>query len=266
MMNKTLSYNNIALQYKLSGSGNCVVLLHGFGEDSSVWDGMVQPLAASYHVLVPSVPGSGRSELLEGENISMTDYADAVHAILKAEGIIKCSIIGHSMGGYIALAFAEKYPDMLHAFGLFHSSAYADDEAKKETRTKAIAFIESNGVAEFFKSSTPGLFKDASASSSAVNDLLEKGNQFEPAALVQYYKAMIARPDRTEVLKNFPRPVLFLLGEHDKAVPFEHGLEQSHLPQQSHLHILRNSAHMGMLEEPEKSLLNVTDFLRRVYA
>ncbi len=76
---------------------------------------------------------------------------------------------------------------------------------------------------------------------------------------------MIARPDRTQVLKNFDGPVLFMLGAHDKAVPFEQGLQQSHLAAQSHIHILRNSAHMGMLEEKEKSLLKLTDFLQQIY-
>ena len=101
--------------------------------------------------------------------------------------------------------------------------------------------------------------------SKAACRLIEKGKQFTPAALIQYYEAMIARPDRTHVLKSFPLQVLFMLGSHDKAVPFTQGLEQSHLPAMAAIYILRNSAHMSMLEEPEKSLLNFTHFLQGIY-
>jgi len=264
-MEQTLLYNETSLQYQLMGSGNSVVMLHGFGEDSSIWNEMAESLSANYQLIIPNIPGSGNSAMLSGQNISMEDYADSLFAILQKESIKKCTFIGHSMGGYIALAFAEKYPQLLHAFGLFHSSAYADDDAKKETRNKAIEFIQANGVEAFLKTSTPGLFMDAAASKAHIEELLQKGKGFKPEALIQYYKAMIARPDRTNILKRFDGPILFLLGAHDKAVPFDQGLEQSHLPAQSHIHILRNSAHMGMLEEQEKSLLNLTDFLRQIY-
>ncbi len=264
-MQHTLDYNNIPLQYYVMGAGNAVVLLHGFGEDSSIWNEIADALSASYQLIIPDIPGSGNAAMLGGENISMGDYADALFAILQNEGLEQCTLIGHSMGGYIALAFAEKYPQMLHAFGLFHSSAYADDDAKKETRKKAIDFIKAHGVDEFLKTSTPGLFMDATESKANINDLLQKGKLFTSGALIQYYEAMIARPDRTHVLKNFNGPILFILGAHDKAVPFEQGLAQSHLPAQSHIYILRNSAHMGMLEEQEKSLLKLTDFLNQIY-
>lgn len=264
-MPHTLDYKNISLQFDVMGAGKAVVLLHGFGEDKSIWNEISASLSASHQLIVPDIPGSGNAAMLGGENIGMGDYADSLFAILQKEGVEQCTVIGHSMGGYIALAFAEKYPQMLYGLGLFHSSAYADDDAKKETRKKGIEFIKANGVDAFLKTSTPGLFMDASASKANIDDLLQKSKLFKPGALIQYYEAMIARPDRTHVLKNFKGPVLFMLGAHDKAVPFEQGLEQSNLPGESHIHVLRNSAHMGMLEEREKSLLNITDFLRQIY-
>ncbi len=264
-MHHTLHYKNILLQYQVMGAGNAVVLLHGFGEDSSIWNKMSEALSARYQLIIPDIPGSGNTAMLGYENIGMGDYADLLFAVLQKEGVEQCTLIGHSMGGYIALAFAEKYPKMLHAFGLFHSSAYADDEAKKETRAKAIQFIQANGADAFLKTSVPGLFKDAVASKADIDELLQKGKLFKPDALVQYYEAMIARPDRTHVLKTFQGPILLMLGAHDNAVPFEQGLEQSHLPAQSHIYVLRNSAHMGMLEEQQKSLLNLTDFLQQIY-
>jgi pimeloyl-ACP methyl ester carboxylesterase len=174
-------------------------------------------------------------------------------------------MIGHSMGGYITLAFAEKYGQMLSGIGLFHSSAFADDTAKKDTRRKAIGFIQENGSDAFLKTSIPGLFADTIKHNAAIAALVEKGKQFSPQALIQYYEAMINRPDRTEVLTSANFPVLFILGENDKAVPFDQGLKQSHLPNESHVTILRESAHMGMIEESEKSFKNLADFLHSVY-
>ena len=265
MLSKQLTYKNAAVHYRIMGEGKVVVLLHGFGEDSSIWDKMATVLSKKFRLLIPDIPGTGASAMITGNNVGMEEYADCIAGILTAENISECTMIGHSMGGYITLAFAEKYPQMLHAFGLFHSSAYADDDAKKETRKKAIKFIKENGAEAFLNTSTPGLFKDAEKSSEEINHLIKKGSSFTPEALIQYYEAMITRPDRTNILTTFYSPVMFILGMHDKAVPFEHGLEQSHLPALSHIFILRDSAHMSMLEEAEKSLLNLEHFLHAIY-
>ena len=265
MQAKTISYKNSSISYRATGKGNSVVLLHGFAEDSRIWDEIIQHLSSGYQLIIPDIPGSGQSTLLDGKEISIADYADAIAAIIEKEGIDQCTMIGHSMGGYITLAFAKKYPEKIQAIGLFHSSAYADDEAKKDTRKKAIRVIEEKGSMAFLKTSIPGLFANPEKSKAGIDTLLQRAESFTAAALIQYYEAMIARPDTTAVLKNLQVPVLFILGEHDKAVPFEHGLQQSYLPAISHINILRNSAHMGMLEEKEKSFAILADFLQAVY-
>lgn len=265
MQTKNIQYKNSSLSYRISGKGNSVVLLHGFAEDSRIWDEIAQQLLPGYQLIIPDIPGSGQSALLDEEKISIADYADAVTAILEKENISQCTMIGHSMGGYITLAFAKKYPEKIQALGLFHSSAYADDEAKKDTRKKAIRVIEEKGAMTFLKTSIPGLFASEEKSRADIDMLLERAKEFTPEALVQYYEAMIARPDTTDVLKNSLKPVLFVMGEHDKAVPFQHSLQQSYLPAIAHINILRNSAHMGMLEEKEKSFTILADFLQAVY-
>ncbi len=173
-------------------------------------------------------------------------------------------MIGHSMGGYITIAFAEKYPELLNGFGFFHSSAFTDDEEKKQIRLKAIEFIKKNGAEAFLKTSIPGLFTDEFIKnySYRVENLIETAKQFSPEALVQYYYAMINRPDRTDVLKSVNKPVLFIIGEKDKAIPLQASLKQCHLPAISHITILKNSAHMGMLEEKEKCIQTVLGFLQ----
>ncbi|MFT3910582.1 MAG: alpha/beta hydrolase [Ferruginibacter sp.] len=259
---KYIEYNGSSLHYIITGAGSPVVLIHGFGEDSTVWDNQIAVLKNTYKLIVPDLPGSGRSTLLQKERINLVDHADCVKEILSVENIEQCIMIGHSMGGYIALAFAEKYPGLLTALGLFHSSAYADDAEKIQVRKKAIEFIQKNGAAAFLKTSIPGLFFDQEKSSFDIEMLLQKGNNFSPEALIQYYEAMIARPDRTELLKNTHLPVLLIIGQHDKAVPFKLSLEQAKMPGHSHIHILRNSAHMGMLEETVDSNKILADFLQ----
>jgi pimeloyl-ACP methyl ester carboxylesterase len=254
--NKNIVYENAAINYTLYGNGKAVLLIQGFGEDSSIWNAQIEFLQKDFLLIVPDIPGSGKSDLLQNENVQIADYAEIIKAILDQEKIKICTMLGHSMGGYITLAFAEKYADNLHAFGLIHSTAYADDEAKIETRKKAIDFIQQNGSVVFLKTATPNLFYDAEKSKKDIDALIENGNHFLPEALIQYYEAMIGRPDRTNLLKTFSKPILFIIGEHDKAVPFSQSLQQTHLPSNTYIHILRSSAHMGMYEETD--ILNGT--------
>jgi pimeloyl-ACP methyl ester carboxylesterase len=242
------------------------MLIHGFGEDGEIWERQVKFLKDHFLLIIPDLPGSGKSGVISQESgVGMEEYAEVIKSILSEENISSCVMIGHSMGGYITLAFAEKYPGMLSSFGLVHSSAFADSEEKKEARRKSIAFIKSNGSYEFLKTAIPGLFMDQDESKSPdpyIQELVEKGRSFTPGALVQYYEAMIARPDRTAVLKSFNGPIIFIMGQHDKAVPFQHSLQQCYMPLRSHIHILRNSAHMGMIEETDKTNNFLLDFLR----
>ena len=290
MQTRECKYQGKRLFYRSGGSGPLVVLLHGFGEDGTIWKGQYD-LFPEHTVLVPDLPGSGRSEAIA--DMSMEGLAEAVLAIIEAEkpphppaggvantptlleqdayhmanaptGEVSAAadpplegggaiLIGHSMGGYITLAFAEKYPGLLRAFGLFHSTAFADSEEKKETRRKGIRFLEEHGAEEFLKTTIPNLYAPASRAQHPewIENHLESVHNFSAANLVSYYKAMIQRPDRTAVLKEATIPVLFVMGRHDTAVPLQDGLKQCHLPQLSYIHILENAGHMGMIEESE---------------
>jgi pimeloyl-ACP methyl ester carboxylesterase len=271
MQQKEISYNGKRLFYRLQGEGPLVVLLHGFGEDGTVWKSQFN-IFSKHTLIVPDLPGSGQSEMIE--DMSMEGLAEVVREIIKEEtnnqslridssplGLGGVILIGHSMGGYITLAYAEKYPDDLAAFGLFHSTAFADTEEKKETRRKGIAFVEKHGAFEFLKTAIPNMYGPATkeANPQLIEEHLQSLQQFSKAALIAYYESMIKRPDRTQVLKQNKFPVLFVLGKFDTAVPLQDGLQQSHLPGVSHVHILENSGHMGMCEEIDKS----NDLLRK---
>ena len=261
MLHKKISYQNINISYSIYGNGKPVMLLHGFAEDSSIFDFQVKYLKKNYLVIVPDLPGIGKSEILKKDHVQIADFAAILKAIVDEEKIKLFTLIGHSLGGYITLAYAEQYAQTLNGFGLVHSSAYADDEAKIATRKKAISFIEENGTAEFLKISIPNLFYNPEKSKRNIKKLIEKGNKFNPNVLIQQYNAMISRPDTTSVLKSFNRPILFIIGEYDKTIPFIHSLQQSNFPQIAYVNILRNSGHMGMNEEPDKVNEYLGEFL-----
>ncbi|MEO8412810.1 MAG: alpha/beta hydrolase [Ginsengibacter sp.] len=265
---KHIIFHNKKIVYRTegSGNGNPVMLLHGFAEDGTIWNYQLEKLKEKFLVIIPDLPGSGQSPLLEGK-IFIEDYAEVVKAIMVAELLNDqknlFTLIGHSMGGYITLAFAEKYPGLLQAFGLFHSSAYADDDAKKESRKKGIEFIKNNGAISFLKNTSPNLFSDITkkVKPELVEQLIDLSRYFSDEALIQYYETMMQRPDRTPVLQSFNRPVLFMIGKGDNAVPLQASLEQVHLPSVAHVKILQNSGHMGLWEEKEEATLFLMNFL-----
>lgn len=172
-------------------------------------------------------------------------------------------VFGHSMGGYITLALAEKHPELLNGFGLFHSTAFADSEEKKEGRKKTIESLRQKGTGGFVKSSVPNLFSPITKEQNPtlIDEQIGVSLDFSSEAIIGYQTAMMHRKDRTHVLKNAKVPVLFVFGKYDNAVALQDGMEQSSLPNNSLVHILENSGHMGMKEEPVISNQILSEYL-----
>lgn len=263
-MEKSILYKGLPVFYTISGKGTCLVLLHGFAEDSRIWKYQQAELEKHVMLIVPDLPGSGQSAL--PKDVSMESQADTIKAILDHEQVFSCVMIGHSMGGYITLAFAEKYPAFLRAWGLFHSTAYPDTEEKKVSRNKSVEFIEKHGSYAFLQQSSPNTFSERSRTEheEKVEMLINNYKDANPQALIAYYRAMMQRPDRTSVLSDSKVPVLFVIGQHDNAIPFNDGLKQSHVPVFSYIYILEESGHMGIWEEPEKSNRILLQFIKDV--
>lgn len=250
---KSVIHNGQPVYYRDKGKGDVVVLLHGFGETGDVWDQQAAVLASHFRVLIPDLPGSGRSGITE--DMSMEGLADVLFHLLNHENISRCILIGHSMGGYAALAFAALHARFLVGLGLFHSTAYADSEEKKQVRQKGIGFIEEHGAYAFLKTSSPNLFSPLTRENQPelIDEFVESLSNFSASALVLYYKAMMTRADHTQVLREATYPVLFVMGPYDQAVPMADSLRLCTLPGKSYIYTLASSGHMGMLEQPALS-------------
>ena len=244
-----------------------VVLLHGFAEDGTVWKHQVAALQAQYRLLVPDLPGSGLSPQLKSgveDAPSIETFAELIHALLRHEKIDHCCMIGHSMGGYITLAFAERYPEYLVGFGLFHSTAFEDSVEKRQTRRRSITFIEENGGRPFLRQSTPNLFADRFKQNQPgeVEALLQRSERFSPDVLTGYYEAMLRRPDRRDVMEKSPVPVLMIIGKQDNAVPLKESLQLISLAEMTFVYMLDQVAHMGMWEAVPESNKALMEYLR----
>lgn len=262
-MLKTLEYKGRQVVYSVSGAGTPVMLVHGFAEDANVWRYQLAFLQQHCQLITPHLPGSGLSDYNEALQ-SIDDFAHCLHAILQQEGITKCVMLGHSMGGYITLAFAEKYGESLSSFGFVHSTAFADSEEKKQSRLKGIRMMEEYGGYAFIKSTTPNLFSAEykQRNGGDVESLIEEGRNFSTDALQQYYRAMMERPDRTAILNNSRVPVLFIAGTEDVAAPLNDILKQVHMPLIAFIHVLQQTGHMGMWEATDEVNKYVLDFIK----
>jgi pimeloyl-ACP methyl ester carboxylesterase len=250
------------LSYNDNGAGNILVLLHGFCESKAVWKDFEPSLSKKFRVICPDLPGFGESPLNK-TNISIEYYAEVIHDLLKELNISKCTLIGHSLGGYVALAFAEKYPSLLNGLGLFQSTAFPDSEEKKEGRNKTIKFLEKHGVKMFAESFVAPLFYQQN------REKLQKDIDFMTSiatgsslnGVIEATKAMRDRKDRIHVLKNINVPVLFIAGQEDTVIPLEKTLEQCALPNDSHVHFLSGTGHMGMFERKKETIKIVEGFI-----
>ena len=261
---KTDRHSNMAKTYIDTGAGDTLVFLHGFCESKQVWVEFIKPLQQYYRILALDLPGHGDNT---GETGSVESMAAEVKRQLDELGVEKCILIGHSMGGYVSMAFAEKYGDMLRGLCLFHSSALPDPEEKKESRTKAIDFVERNGVTAYINPFIEPLFHPGNRVrlKQEIEMMKEIGRQTPEAAVVGALAAMRDRPDRAHVLQEAKFPVLFIFGKEDGAVPLDKALAQCHLPDNSTVLFLGETGHMGMFERTRQTQKALQSFAETVF-
>ena len=189
------------------------------------------------------------------------DVAQTVQQWIKDSGYRKPVVIGHSLGGYVTLALAERDPDALAGMCLFHSTALADSAEKKQSRNKVLEFIDKQGVQAFTSNFISQLYADQQHSSiTKVKNIAVEASR---DTVVGYTRAMRDRADRTDVVKRFPAPILFLAGDKDQGIPADTILYQASLNPRAEAIVLPEVAHMGMFEAPEECLKNIQKFISR---
>lgn len=252
--------------YSDHGSGDTLVFLHGFCESKQVWAEFTKPLQQKFRIIALDLPGFG--ENIEGiSNYSMESMADYVKHKLEELRVHRCILVGHSMGGYVSMAFSAKYGSMLQGLCLFHSSALPDTDEKKENRSKSIDYVERHGVINFINPFVEPLFYKENRDwlKQEIELMKEIGRATPQESVTGALAAMRDRPDRTDVLRKAKFPVLFIFGKDDGAVPLEKALEQCHLPGNSMVYFLEKTGHMGMFERTYETRKAIEKFAETIF-
>jgi len=237
-----------------------IVLLHGFPMNKKVWSSFAQKLSANFKVYTPDLPGFGDSPLPKN-TFSIQDVGGEVLNWLAAKNIGACVLVGQSLGGYVALATVGQAPERFAGLGLFHSTAMADSEEKKQSRTKVVEFVEKNGAPAFTANFIPPLFADKD--DTRVNQIRSISVESSAAAVTGYTLAMRDRPETTGILRQFKKPVLFIAGEKDPGIPVDSIRQQAAVCANPEVHALAGVAHMGMIEAERETVEIVQRFSER---
>ena len=260
-------YSNSRIHYTIEGKlkQNTIVLLHGFAESLDIWDDFSAELSVEFKVICIDLPGHGSSECISDVH-TMELMADVVKSVLDKENIEKSIVIGHSMGGYVALAYAEKYHKNIKGLGLFHSSAFSDTPQGKANRALTIEAIENNH-SDFIMNFIPDLFapNHRKTLEKEISHLVRQGNTMSKQAIIAAQKGMMHREDRRNVLEKACYPVLFIAGKQDTRVTFDIVLQQIAMPKDTVVLLLHDIAHMGYLEAKDKTLYAVKCFAEGIY-
>lgn len=249
------------ISYKISGNNNrAVVLLHGYCETGSLWNDLIPEIEDHFTVLTPDLPGFGDSDILPGE-FTIDEVARKLELWLSNLNIKEMSMIGHSLGGYVALSFAEQFESKLNGLGLFHSTSFEDPPEKKENRLKLVQFAENNGVEKLVSTLIPDLFYKKNGLDNIISNLTQEASQCSPESVTGYAKAMRNRPDRRHIFYEFDGSRLFIAGMEDVAIPFNDSKEQYDHLTDSIKKIIPGVGHMGMYEARDVSFNLVKNFL-----
>lgn len=253
------------ITYTENGSGNPVILLHGFCESKEMWEFFQTNLSSKYRVLCPDLPGFGGSSLPAGEIVSIDSVSEVISRWVKDLQLVNPVVIGHSLGGYVTLGLVDKLGEDMSGIGLFHSTALADNEEKVGVRNRTVNFLKKFGTEPFVNSFFPNLFpeKKQEEVKEIIEKLLSQARSIAPETVIAYTEAMRDRPDQRHVLEKFQGSKFFIAGEFDTAVPLENSRKHSNMVTQ-YLE-LKETGHMGMFEKPNETLVFIDQFLRKTF-
>lgn len=247
-----ININGIELAYERHGKGTPLVLLHGFPLDHHIWDEVVPILENTFELIIPDLRGFGESTTLNTP-YTMDDLASDIAGLIDHLGIGKTTIAGHSMGGYVALAFARLYPERVRGLGLVSTQALADPSDRKEGRHKTAADVAENGI---------GGVVDAMAKKFTSNERLQEFarsmmERQQPAAYIGGLKAMAERFDTTPLLASMDYPVVIIHGNADALIPIDRSQEIKNAVDHAHFVAIKDTGHLPMLESPQETAIGL---------
>jgi len=264
-MTKSIEYNETKLSYSDHGEGKCIVLLHGYLERGDVWQTFVEQFPGDFRYIIPDLPGHGDSASW-GKIHTMDELAAALWAILDAEGIEKIFLAGHSMGGYVCMAFADLFPDKLSGYALVHSTPFSDSVEKKENREREISLVLCGKKRQIVQVNIPKAFATGNLErmSSQVESLKQMALRSPDHGIIALLNGMKERPDRRAVLENPDLPLLLIGGMKDNYIPVE--VFDTVVSLAPHARVLRleESGHMGFLEQPEPVVKAFVELLKTI--
>jgi len=254
-----LDYKGIDIHYSKIGKGEALVLLHGFLHSSTMWNEYTKLWINKYCVISIDLPGHGKSDIVK--DVTINEMAKIVHKILQKEKIDIANFIGHSMGGYVGLAYFELFPKKINKLILLHSSAYEDTDLVKEKRDLSLKILDKH-PAMFVRKTIEYLY----SKENLIKYKAEIETSIEQAKNIGYegYKeatiAMRDKKDRIHLL-NVENSIFIIAGEYDKVIEKEVSISQIKLLKKGSGVILKNVAHMGFIEDDSKCLRTLNLFL-----
>lgn len=242
---KKIKLNGIELAYERRGKGMPLVLIHGYPLDHSIWNETISQLENDFDLILPDVRGFGESSTVDAP-YTLSDIANDLAALLDSLGVERTTLAGHSMGGYIALAFAKAFPERVTGLALVSSQTASDTPERKEGRYKTAADVSQKGVQIVADGMTDKLTPNQSVRD-VIRPLIAKQSV---AGVTGALKAMAEREDLTSFLASFGQSLVLIHGDADELIPVERAREIKSLVPSAHLVELRGGGHMPMMEMP----------------
>jgi 3-oxoadipate enol-lactonase len=248
--------NGIQIAYTRKGTGKPLVLVHGYPLDHTIWDEVLSLLENNFDIITPDLRGFGQSDIVKSQ-YKILDMAADIAGLLDQLGIEKVAIAGHSMGGYVALAFARAYPERVLGLGLVASQAPADPPERKQGRYDAAAEIIKTGVEPVAESMSAKLTSDKRVQTFVRGLIAEQ----QPMGLAGALKAMAERDDSTSILSGFKFPVAIVHGEEDELIPVQRAQEIKAAIPHAILMELSGVGHMPMMENSQITATTLKNLL-----
>jgi pimeloyl-ACP methyl ester carboxylesterase len=254
------------IAYSDRGEGDSIVLLHGYLESMLVWDKFAGELLKHFRVISVDLPGHGQSDIIS-EVHSMEMMAGRIADLLDYLEVGKIMLTGHSLGGYVALAFLEMFPERLAAYCLFHSHPFADSEEAVERRNREIQIVEAGKKNIMYPGNIIRMFAPDNIEN--MKDQVEYFNEIASLTpdigIISVLRGMMSRPSRLNLLEAGRVPLLMVMGVHDQYIDYGKVAGAIKLPPNGSLKTLYDSGHLGFVEEPERSLSLITEFAFSVF-